>query len=379
MVNIMANTDKHPRFDEAVNLLRRLISTPSPSREEAATADIWEEWLRNQGIDYVERLHNNVFAVAPGFNPERPTLMLNSHHDTVRPAASYTRDPYSPDIVTDPTLPDIEGDRLYGLGSNDAGASGVALASTFLDIVENPEACAGFPFNLILAITAAEEVMGEHGMRAFLPHLAERGLTPDMVIVGEPTGMQPAVAERGLLVFDGVTIGKSGHAARNEGINAIYRAIEDIDRLRSFSPEKTSEVLGPIKVSVTMINAGTQHNVVPDKCTFVVDVRTTDAYTNEETVKLLQDTVKWSTITPRSTRVHASVIGNDHPLVKSAVALGRTPFISPTTSDMALMHGIPSLKIGPGESSRSHTADEYILLSELNEALHLYPSLISGL
>ncbi len=375
----MANTDKHPRFDEAVNLLRRLISTPSPSREEAATADIWEEWLRNQGIDYVERLHNNVFAVAPGFNPERPTLMLNSHHDTVRPAASYTRDPYSPDIVTDPTLPDIEGDRLYGLGSNDAGASGVALASTFLDIVENPEACAGFPFNLILAITAAEEVMGEHGMRAFLPHLAERGLTPDMVIVGEPTGMQPAVAERGLLVFDGVTIGKSGHAARNEGINAIYRAIEDIDRLRSFSPEKTSEVLGPIKVSVTMINAGTQHNVVPDKCTFVVDVRTTDAYTNEETVKLLQDTVKWSTITPRSTRVHASVIGNDHPLVKSAVALGRTPFISPTTSDMALMHGIPSLKIGPGESSRSHTADEYILLSELNEALHLYPSLISGL
>ena len=379
MVNVMANTDKHPRFDEAVNLLRHLISTPSPSREEAATADIWEEWLRNQGIDYVERLHNNVFAVAPGFNPERPTLMLNSHHDTVRPAASYTRDPYSPDIVTDPTQPDIAGDRLYGLGSNDAGASGVALASTFLDIVENPEACAGLPFNLILAITAAEEVMGEHGMRAFLPHLAERGLTPDMVIVGEPTGMQPAVAERGLLVFDGVTIGKSGHAARNEGINAIYRAIEDIDRLRSFSPEKTSEVLGPIKVSVTMINAGTQHNVVPDKCTFVVAVRTTDAYTNEETVKLLQDTVKWSTITPRSTRVHASVIGNDHPLVKSAVALGRTPFISPTTSDMALMHGIPSLKIGPGESSRSHTADEYILLSELNEALHLYPSLISGL
>ena len=379
MVNVMANMDKHPRFDEAVNLLRHLISTSSPSREEAATADIWEEWLRNQGIDYVERLHNNVFAVAPGFNPERPTLMLNSHHDTVRPAASYTRDPYSPDIVTDPTQPGIEGDRLYGLGSNDAGASGVALASTFLDIVENPEACAGLPFNLILAITAAEEVMGEHGMRAFLPHLAERRLTPDMVIVGEPTGMQPAVAERGLLVFDGVTIGKSGHAARNEGINAIYRAIEDIDRLRSFSPEKTSEVLGPIKVSVTMINAGTQHNVVPDKCTFVVDVRTTDAYTNEETVKLLQDTVKWSTITPRSTRVHASVIGNDHPLVKSAVALGRTPFISPTTSDMALMHGIPSLKIGPGESSRSHTADEYILLSELNEALHLYPSLISGL
>ncbi|MDE6795894.1 MAG: M20 family metallo-hydrolase [Muribaculaceae bacterium] len=358
--------EKHHRFDEAVALLRRLIATPSPSREESATADIWEEWLRSQGVDNVERLHNNVFAIAPGFDPSRPTLMLNSHHDTVRPAASYTRNPYSPDI---------EGDRLYGLGSNDAGASGVALASTFLDLAAYPRT----PFNLILAITAAEEVMGEHGMRAFLPHLAERGLTPDMVLVGEPTGMQPAIAERGLLVFDGVTAGKSGHAARNEGINAIYRAIEDIDRLRNFSPEKVSDVLGPIKVSVTMINAGTQHNVVPDKCTFVVDVRTTDAYTNEETVELLCDTVKWSEITPRSTRVHASVIGLDHPLVKSAMALGRTPFVSPTTSDMALMHGIPSLKMGPGESSRSHTADEYILLSELNEALHLYPKLVYGL
>ncbi|MDE6335779.1 MAG: M20/M25/M40 family metallo-hydrolase [Muribaculaceae bacterium] len=378
--------EKHHRFDEAVALLRRLIATPSPSREESATADIWEEWLRSQGVDNVERLHNNVFAIAPGFDPSRPTLMLNSHHDTVRPAASYTRDPYSPDI---------EGDRLYGLGSNDAGASGVALASTFLDLAAYPRTSASgsftkpegeltpdigdLPFNLILAITAAEEVMGEHGMRAFLPHLAERELTPDMVLVGEPTGMQPAIAERGLLVFDGVTTGKSGHAARNEGINAIYRAIEDIDRLRNFSPEKVSDVLGPIKVSVTMINAGTQHNVVPDKCTFVVDVRTTDAYTNEETVELLRDTVKWSKITPRSTRVHASVIGLDHPLVKSAMALGRTPFVSPTTSDMALMHGIPSLKMGPGESSRSHTADEYILLSELNEALHLYPKLVYGL
>lgn len=375
---------KHPRLDEAVRLLQRLIAVPSPSREEAATADIWEEWLRSHGIDYVERLHNNVFAVAPGFDPARPTLMLNSHHDTVRPAASYTRDPYAADIVIGESLSDgpenipvdkLKETRLYGLGSNDAGASGVALASTFLDLTRNKD----LSFNIILAITAAEEVMGEHGMRAFLPYLAQQGLTPDMVIVGEPTDMQPAIAERGLLVFDGVTEGKSGHAARNEGINAIYRAIEDIERLRNFSPEKVSEILGPIKVSVTMINAGTQHNVVPDKCTFVVDVRTTDAYTNEETVKLLQDTVKWSTITPRSTRVHASVISHDHPLLKSAVALGRKPFISPTTSDMALMYGIPSLKIGPGQSSRSHSADEYILLSELNEALYLYPLLVKSL
>lgn len=221
--------------------------------------------------------------------------------------------------------------------------------------------------------------MGEHGMRAFLPYLEERGLMPDMVLVGEPTGMQPAVAERGLLVFDCVTRGKSGHAARNEGINAIYRAIEDIERLRAFSPEKVSDVLGPVKVSVTMINAGTQHNVVPDSCTFVADVRTTDAYTNEETVALLQNAVKWTEMTPRSTRVHASVINRDHPLVKSAVALGRTPFVSPTTSDMALMHGIPSLKMGPGESARSHSADEFVLLSEINEALHLYPRIIADM
>ncbi|MBD5356493.1 MAG: M20 family metallo-hydrolase [Bacteroides sp.] len=380
----------HPRLDETVELLRRLIAIPSPSREESATADIWEKWLRGYCGEAVGRLHNNVFVVAPGFDPSRPTLMLNSHHDTVRPTASYTRDPYSADIVVDPTQPGIGGDRLYGLGSNDAGASGVSLAATFLDLAgygssldstEEQEETTGrsLPFNLIFAITAAEEVMGEYGMRAFLPYLEERGLTPDMVLVGEPTGMQPAVAERGLLVFDCVTRGKSGHAARNEGINAIYRAIEDIERLRAFSPETVSDVLGSIKVSVTMINAGTQHNILPDNCNFVADVRTTDAYTNEETVRLLQNTVKWTVMTPRSTRVHASVISKDHPLVKSAVALGRTPFVSPTTSDMALMHNIPSLKMGPGESSRSHSADEYVLLSEINEALHLYPRLISNI
>lgn len=356
----------HPRLKEAVALLRRLIAVPSFSREENGTADIWEEWLKSCGVENVERLHNNVFAIASGFNPATPTLMLNSHHDTVRPASSYTRDPFLPEIVDG---------KLYGLGSNDAGASGVALASTFLDLKDHK----ALPVNLILAITAAEEVMGENGMRAFLPHLAKRGLTPDMVIVGEPTGMQPAIAERGLLVLDGVAHGKSGHAARNEGINALYRAIDDISRLRDFSTPIVSDILGPIKVSVTMINAGTQHNVVPDRCTYVVDVRTTDAYTNPETVELLRETVKWSDLTPRSTRVHASVIPHDHPLVVSATGLGLTPFISPTTSDMALMHGIHSLKIGPGESSRSHTADEFVLIDEINEALHLYPRLIEGI
>lgn len=354
---------EHKRLHEAVALLRRLISTPSLSREEGATADIWEQWLREHGASNVARQHNNVFAVGSSYDPFRPTLMLNSHHDTVRPSASYTRNPFSADI---------EEGRLYGLGSNDAGASGVALASAFLDLKDRTD----LPFNLIFAITAAEEVMGEYGMRAFLPHLEQLGMLPDMVIVGEPTGLRAAVAERGLLVFDAETEGKSGHAARNEGINAIYRAIEDIERLKNFSTPRVSDVLGPIKVSVTMISAGTQHNVVPDICKWVVDVRTTDAYTNPETVELIREAVKWSRLTPRSTRVQASVISSDHPLVMAAEKLGIDTFISPTTSDMALMHGIPSLKIGPGESSRSHTADEYIEISELNEALSLYPRLI---
>lgn len=350
---------------DCVDLLRRLIATPSPSRQEAATADIWEEWLLRKGAR-VRRFHSNVYAVSSCLNPDKPILLLNSHHDTVRPVASYTRNPYSPDI---------EGDKLYGLGSNDAGASGVALAATFLQLKDDDT----LPVNLIFSITAAEEVMGELGMRAFLPHLAENGLTPDMALVGEPTGMQPAIAERGLLVLDCETRGVAGHAARGEGVNAIYRAIEDINRLREFCPEKISDTLGELRVNVTMINAGTQHNVVPDRCTFVTDVRTTDAYSNQETVELLRGCVKWSSLTPRSTRVWPSVISTDHPLVKSAVALGKTPFVSPTTSDMALMHNIPSMKMGPGQSSRSHSADEFVLISEIKDALQLYPLLIKSI
>lgn len=344
----------------------RVISVPSFSREEDDVASLWCGWLESIGIERVERLHNNVYAVAPGFSPSRPALMLNSHLDTVCPSSSYTRDPFTPSLM--------EG-RLYGLGSNDAGASGVTLAATFAAMCRRQD----LPFNLLLAITAAEEVMGEHGMREFLPHLAERGMTPDMVIVGEPTGMQPAVAERGLLVLDCETQGVSGHAARREGVNAIYRAMEDIALLRGFAPERESRVLGPICVNVTMIEAGTQHNVVPDRCRFVADVRTTDAYTNEQTVGLLRRCVRWSSVTPRSTRVQASVLDDAHPMWRSAKELGLTPFVSPTTSDMALMHGIPSLKIGPGESSRSHTADEYVMVEEIDMALHIYPRLIEGI
>lgn len=343
--------------------LRRLISTPSFSGEEAATADLWQEWLTERNAGDVKRLHNNVFVMTPHFDPAKPILLLNSHHDTVKPAASYTRNPFSPDI---------EGGILYGLGSNDAGGSGVALAEAYLSLKDRED----LPVNLLLAITANEEKMGEAGMRAFLPYLAEKGLTPAMALVGEPTGMQPAIAERGLLVLDCVAHGRSGHAARDEGINALYRAIEDIESLRKFSPEKVSDTLGPIKVGVTIMQCGTQHNVVPDACSFVADVRTTDAYSNEETVELLRNAVRWSELTPRSTRVHASVIDVGHPLVEAAVKLGKKPFVSPTTSDMALMYDIPSLKMGPGDSARSHAADEYIILSEIEEAIKTYRQLI---
>lgn len=350
--------------ESAVELLKGMIAIPSPSREEEGTARYIHQWLIGRGID-ANLFHNNVWALAREFDPSKPTLMLNSHHDTVRPSSQYTRDPYMPELACG---------RLYGLGSNDAGASVVSLIHTFIRLRREE-----LPFNLLLAITAAEEVMGEHGMRAFLPEMRRMGYYPDMVIVGEPTGLQPAVAERGLVVLDGVARGVAGHAARNEGVNALYRAIDDINRLRGFSFDKVSPVLGPVKVSVTMIEAGSQHNVVPAECRYVVDVRTTDAYTNAETAAILQQAVEWSELTPRSTRVQASVIPESHPLVVAATGMGLKPFVSPTTSDMALMHDIPSMKIGPGESKRSHTADEFVLIDEIEAALGLYPSLIRNI
>jgi len=359
------STPRHPRLDESIALLRKLIATPSPSRDEGATASILFDALADMGVEDVRRFHNNIYAVAPGFDAALPTLMLNSHHDTVRPAAGYTRDPYAADIVNG---------RIYGLGSNDAGASVASLTMAF----DEASRVADRRFNLILSLTAAEECMGEYGMRAFLPHLAENGLTPDMVIVGEPTGLRAAVAERGLVVLDGTTEGKSGHAARNEGINAIYLTMDDITALRCFEAPRVSPVLGPIKVSVTQIEAGTQHNVVPGTCRFVVDVRTTDAYSNAETVELLRNAVKYSKLEPRSTRVHPSVIDESHPLLRAAKSLGTETFVSPTTSDMALMYDIPSLKIGPGESARSHSADEYVEIDEINNALSFYPKLIQA-
>ena len=350
--------------NDAIALLQRLIATPSLSGNESDTADILAAELASRGV-VVRRHHNNIWALSEGFDANKPTLMLNSHQDTVKPSQNYTRDPFEATI---------EEGKLYGLGSNDAGASLVSLVVTFC----NNYNTSALPYNLLLALTAEEENMGERGMRAFLPHLVEQGVKVDMVLVGEPTSMQPAGGERGLVVLDCVAHGKSGHAARNEGENALYKAMSDIEKLRNFHFEKISELLGDIKITITQISAGTQHNIVPDECRFVVDIRTTDAYSNEEVVELLQKAVECDA-KPRSTRVRASAIALSHPLVESAMAIGREPFISPTTSDRAIMQGLPALKMGVGESSRSHTADEFILVGEIEEGIAIYQKLLNEL
>lgn len=348
-----------PATQRAIELLKQLIATPSHTRDEGATADLLASFLEREGVT-VERIHNNVIARSEGFDPARDTLLLNSHHDTVRPSASYTRDPYAPTI---------DDGQLYGLGANDAGASLVALVELFLTLRTAP-----LPFNLMLLLSAEEECGGEKGIRAVMPLYGEQ-IT--MAIVGEPTSMQAAVAERGLVVLDCVAKGISGHAARGEGVNALYIALDDIARLRDFRFERKSEVLGPIHLTTTMISAGTQHNVVPDECRFVVDIRTTDAYTNEETVEVLRKALQ-SELTPRSTRIRASVISEEHPLVQAALKAGATTFVSPTTSDRTLMP-FPALKIGPGDSSRSHTADEFVLLREIEQGLQTYLTIIENL
>jgi len=349
---------------DSITLLQRLIEIPSFSRDENRTASLLYDEMKSLGFN-PERYLNNVWAISESYDPDKPTLLLNSHHDTVRPVAGYKRQPFSADI---------ENGRLYGLGSNDAGASVVALTAVFDEMRTQ-----NLPFNLLLAITAEEEVTGEGGMRSFLPYITERGIKIDMALVGEPTAMQPAIAERGLVVLDCVTKGKAGHAARGEGINALYRAMEDIALVRAYEFPSESQILGPVGVQVTQIQAGSQHNVVPDICKWVIDVRTTDAYTNEQTVELLNRIVKHSTLMPRSTRIRASVIDPGHPMVKAAADMGRKPFVSPTTSDMSQMHTFPSLKMGPGDSARSHSADEYIHLSEISEAINDYKTYINNL
>lgn len=341
---------------EAVSLLSHLIATPSVSRDERRAADIMEEELVRCGF-MPHREANNVWAIGPCQREDRPTLLLNAHIDTVKPVASYTRNPYEPSL---------EDGTLYGLGSNDCGGGLVSLLQVFRELSAS-ERC---PYNLVYLASAEEEVSGKDGISRALPLLPHI----DVAIVGEPTGMQPAVAEKGLMVVDITAHGKSGHAARNEGVNAIYEALDDLCWIRSHRFDRVSRFLGPTKMQATVVNAGTQHNVVPDECKIVVDVRTNELYTNEDVFDIISSHCK-SECRARSFRLHSSRIDLNHPLVERCVALGLQPFGSPTLSDQALMP-FASLKLGPGQSARSHSADEYIKVSEIEHAIGLYLRLL---
>ena len=341
---------------EAVSLLSHLIATPSVSRDERRAADIMEEELTRCGFT-PHREANNVWAIGPCQREDRPTLLLNAHIDTVKPVASYTRNPYEPSL---------EDGTLYGLGSNDCGGGLVSLLQVFRELSAS-ERC---PYNLVYLASAEEEVSGKDGISRALPLLPH----VDVAIVGEPTGMQPAVAEKGLMVVDITAHGKSGHAARNEGVNAIYEALDDLCWICSHRFDRVSQFLGPTKMQATVINAGTQHNVVPDECKIVVDVRTNELYTNEEVFDIISSHCK-SECRARSFRLHSSRIDLNHPLVERCVALGLQPFGSPTLSDQALMP-FASLKLGPGQSARSHSANEYIKVSEIEHAIGLYLRLL---
>ena len=376
---------------EAVELLECLIAKPSISRDEALAADVMEQQMKAWGLN-PRRFGNNI-AAWDELDEQKPTLLLNAHIDTVKPVSSWTRDPFKPTL---------EGDRLYGLGANDCGGGLVSLLTTYrllnpplgpqgrLPEQEPstlnpqpstlnpplgpqgrlPEQEPSPPYNLIFLASAEEEVSGQGGISMALPLLPKI----DVAIVGEPTGMQPAIAEKGLMVIDGIARGKSGHAARNEGVNAIYEALDDLVWLRDYRFKKVSKLLGPTKMTVTVINSGTQHNVVPDECRFVIDVRTNEFYQNEYLFSFLQKHTK-SELKARSFRLSSSHIPVGHPLVQRCLQLGLRPFGSPTLSDQALMP-FPSLKLGPGESARSHSADEYICISEIEHAIQTYLQLI---
>lgn len=342
---------------EAVALLKRLIATPSVSRDEKKAADIMEQAIRDYGFE-PHREANNVWAIDPHCEEQKPTLLLNAHIDTVKPVESWKKDPF---------LPTIENDTLYGLGSNDCGGGLCSLLQIFRMLTQKQQA-----YNLVYLASAEEEVSGKDGISRALPLLP----SIDVAIVGEPTGMQPAVAEKGLMVLDVIAHGKSGHAARNEGINAIYEALDDMRWIRDYQFKKVSEFLGPTKMTLTVVNAGTQHNVIPDTCTMLVDIRTNEFYDNEELYHFICSHLK-SECKAHSFRLKSSHIDPDHPLVKRCVELGMKPFGSPTLSDQALMP-FPSFKLGPGESSRSHSADEFIHISEIADAINKYTQLLDG-
>jgi acetylornithine deacetylase len=344
--------------DEAVQLLTQLISIPSFSREEDKTADAIQSFFKKHSIP-THRHGNNIWVKNLKFDEGRPTLLLNSHHDTVKPNPGYTRDPFKPVV---------ENGKLFGLGSNDAGGPLVSLIATFLHFYSKP-----LKYNLVLAATAEEEVSGINGIESIWTKLPEI----DCAIVGEPTLTDIAVAEKGLMVLDCVAKGKAGHAAREEGVNAIYQSLEDINWFRTYSFPKISETLGKVKMSVTVINAGQAHNQVPVECKFTVDVRVTDVYTLEEILEIIKSNTT-SEILPRSLRLRPSGIDNSHPLVVSSKKLRKKMYGSPTTSDQALIP-VPSIKVGPGDSARSHSADEFIYLDEIEAGIDTYIKIIEGL
>ena len=345
-------------FYDAIDLLKGMIAIPSFSREEKDVVDFLQSKWSDAGYS-VNRLGNNLW-LSTEIDVTKPTLLLNAHIDTVRPVSGWTKNAFIPD--------DSDGDILYGLGSNDDGASLVSLYEVFTILSRREQA-----YNIIFLASAEEEVSGKDGIESVLPHLPE--IT--FAVVGEPTGMQPAIAEKGLMVLDCTAIGKAGHAARDEGVNAISLAIRDIEWFNNYQFPEKSDLSGPVKMSVTQIQAGTQHNVIPDRCTFVVDIRSNEFYSNEELLRHIKGFVR-SEVVPRSTRLNSSRTDVSHPFVRRAVMLGKQPFGSPTLSDQALMP-FPSVKIGPGDSARSHTADEYIRPSEIREAIDTYIMLLDGL
>ena len=353
-----------PNLGFCVRLLGSLITTPRTSRSEQAAADLLEVEMRRQGMN-PQRTGNNLWEIAPGYDAKRPTLLLNAHIDTVKPVSAWTRDPFKAETVDADTPADT---KLYGLGSNDDGASLVTLLATYLALRNSRQA-----YNLIFVASAEEEVSGQNGISSVLPLLPE----VSVALVGEPTCMEPAIAEKGLMVLDCTAQGKAGHAARNEGDNAIMHAIDDIIWIKNYRFEKESPLLGPVKMTTTIINAGTQHNVIPDQCVFTIDVRSNELYSNRDIYDLLCANLK-SEVKARSFRLNSSRLDINHSMVQRAVALGKTPFGSPTLSDQALMP-FPSMKMGPGDSRRSHTADEYIKIGEIADALDTYRQLLDGL
>lgn len=344
-------------FQDSIQLLKALIGTPSYSREEQITAQLIEHFFQQKQIP-VHRFLNNIWATNHAFDPVKPTLLLNSHHDTVKPNPAYTIDPFTP----------IEKEgKLFGLGSNDAGGALVSLIAVFLYYYEQKE----LPYNILFAATAEEEVSGKNGIEALLPQLPNINCG----IVGEPTQMQMATAERGLLVLDVLATGKPGHAARNEGENALYKALKDIEWFSQYQFERVSGLLGPVKMSVTVIETENKaHNVVPDQCKFVVDIRINELYSFEEILETIQQHVS-SIVVPRSVRIKSTAIPENHPLVVAGTRIGRKTYGSPTTSDKALMPFL-TLKMGPGDSARSHSADEFIYLNEIKEGIELYIALL---